>query len=431
MELTRKQTKALDLLENNFTKELLYGGAAGGGKSLLGCYWQLKTRLKYAGTRGLIGRAVLKTLKDTTIKTFFEVIKLQEIKATKYNYNSQSNILSFNNGSEILFRDLATYPSDPEFDELGSLELTDAFVDEATQISVKAKQILKSRIRFKLDENGIIPKILYTCNPGKNWTYSEFYKLHKKGELPPNKAFIQSLVVDNSFISKHYIENLNTLDEISKQRLLYGNWEYDEDPTKLISYENILFSFNNIIPTGESYISADIARFGSDNGVIIYWTGLIAKEILTINHKSIPQTTAIIRDLAIKRNVKRENIIVDEDGVGGGVKDLLQCVGFVNNKKVIDNWKNNYANLKSQCEYKLAEFINDKKIAIICDVVLQEKITEELEQLKTWHIDNDKKLMTMPKDEIKKNIGRSPDYMDALKMRMYFELRKHGNYGAV
>ena len=431
MELTRKQTKALDLLENNFTKELLYGGAAGGGKSLLGCYWQLKTRLKYAGTRGLIGRAVLKTLKDTTIKTFFEVIKLQEIKATKYNYNSQSNILSFNNGSEILFRDLATYPSDPEFDELGSLELTDAFVDEATQISVKAKQILKSRIRFKLDENGIIPKILYTCNPGKNWTYSEFYKLHKKGELPPNKAFIQSLVVDNSFISKHYIENLNTLDEISKQRLLYGNWEYDEDPTKLISYENILFSFNNIIPTGESYISADIARFGSDNGVIIYWTGLIAKEILTINHKSIPQTTAIIRDLAIKRNVKRENIIVDEDGVGGGVKDLLQCVGFVNNKKVIDNWKNNYANLKSQCEYKLAEFINDKKIAIICDVVLQEKITEELEQLKTWHIDNDKKLMTMPKDEIKKNIGRSPDYMDALKMRMYFEVRKHGNYGAV
>ena len=431
MELTRKQTKALDLLENNFTKELLYGGAAGGGKSLIGCYWQLKTRLKYAGTRGLIGRAVLKTLKDTTIKTFFEVIKLQEIKATKYNYNSQSNILSFNNGSEILFRDLATYPSDPEFDELGSLELTDAFVDEATQISVKAKQILKSRIRFKLDENGIIPKILYTCNPGKNWTYSEFYKLHKKGELPPNKAFIQSLVVDNPFISKHYIENLNTLDEISKQRLLYGNWEYDEDPTKLISYENILFSFNNIIPTGESYISADIARFGSDNGVIIYWTGLIAKEILTINHKSIPQTTAIIRDLAIKRNVKRENIIVDEDGVGGGVKDLLQCVGFVNNKKVIDNWKNNYANLKSQCEYKLAEFINDKKIAIICDVVLQEKITEELEQLKTWHIDNDKKLMTMPKDEIKKNIGRSPDYMDALKMRMYFELRKHGNYGAV
>lgn len=431
MELTRKQTKALDLLENNFTKELLYGGAAGGGKSLLGCYWQLKTRLKYAGTRGLIGRAVLKTLKDTTIKTFFEVIKLQEIKATKYNYNSQSNILSFNNGSEILFRDLATYPSDPEFDELGSLELTDAFVDEATQISVKAKQILKSRIRFKLDENGIIPKILYTCNPGKNWTYSEFYKLHKKGELPPNKAFIQSLVVDNPFISKHYIENLNTLDEISKQRLLYGNWGYDEDPTKLISYENILFSFNNIIPTGESYISADIARFGSDNGVIIYWTGLIAKEILTINHKSIPQTTAIIRDLAIKRNVKRENIIVDEDGVGGGVKDLLQCVGFVNNKKVIDNWKNNYANLKSQCEYKLAEFINDKKIAIICDVVLQEKITEELEQLKTWHIDNDKKLMTMPKDEIKKNIGRSPDYMDALKMRMYFELRKPGNYGAV
>ena len=45
-------------------KRSLIGGGAGGGKTALGCYWQLKQRLKYPNTRGLIGRAVLKTLKE-------------------------------------------------------------------------------------------------------------------------------------------------------------------------------------------------------------------------------------------------------------------------------------------------------------------------------------------------------------------------------
>ena len=45
MKLTKKQTKALDALEDKTTTELLFGGGAGGGKSALGCYWQIKNRL--------------------------------------------------------------------------------------------------------------------------------------------------------------------------------------------------------------------------------------------------------------------------------------------------------------------------------------------------------------------------------------------------
>ena len=52
IELTKKQTLALDLLEDKSTNEVLYSGAAGGAKSFLGCYWQIKNRLKYPGSRG-------------------------------------------------------------------------------------------------------------------------------------------------------------------------------------------------------------------------------------------------------------------------------------------------------------------------------------------------------------------------------------------
>ena len=45
LKLNKKQTIALDYLEDSTTEEVLFGGAAGPGKSLLGCYWQLKNRL--------------------------------------------------------------------------------------------------------------------------------------------------------------------------------------------------------------------------------------------------------------------------------------------------------------------------------------------------------------------------------------------------
>jgi hypothetical protein len=38
------------------------------------------------------------------------------------------------------------------------------------------------------------------------------------------------------------------------------------------------------------------------------------------------------------------------------------------------------------------------------------------------------KISLLSKDEIKKKIGRSPDYSDALMMRIYFELKSIGKY---
>ncbi|MEY3501764.1 MAG: hypothetical protein RL308_3437 [Bacteroidota bacterium] len=93
MKLSLKQTQAIDYLEDNKTNEILFGGGAGGGKSILGCYWQIKQRYKYPETKGLIGRASLKTLKETTLQSFFYVAKQQDlISGRDYKYNQQSNI---------------------------------------------------------------------------------------------------------------------------------------------------------------------------------------------------------------------------------------------------------------------------------------------------------------------------------------------------
>jgi len=426
MELSIKQTIALDLLEDKSTNEILFGGGAGGGKTALGCYWQLKQRLKYPNTRGLIGRAVLKTLKETTLVSFFQVAKMQGLEAGKhYKFNAQSSTIEFFNGSTILLKDLYSYPSDPNFDELGSLEITDAFIDEANQVEDKARNIIKSRIRFQLDQNDLVPKVLYTCNPAKNWTYSEFYKPQQEKTIADNKRFISSLIDDNPFISKHYKENLLSLDKVSKERLLFGNWEYLSDPAQLINYDKILDAFNSTyLPTATSYISCDVARFGNDSTVIGVWSGLRVK-LYQYNGKSVVEVAELIKKFQQDYQVATSNIVVDEDGVGGGVCDILRCRGFVNNSSPLENpitkRKENFDNLKSQCYYKLAELINDSKIYINADGNQKQRIIEELEQVKQKSVDNDTKKGIISKDKVKAAIGRSPDFSDCLAMRMIFE----------
>jgi phage terminase large subunit len=420
-DLTAKQREGLRYMLDNTTTELLYGGAAGGGKSFLLCCYAIITCLKYPGVRGLIGRSKLDALKKSTLNSFFDICNLWRLKATEhYTYNAQSNIIKFYNGSEILLKDLFSYPSDANFDSLGSLELTFACIDEANQVSEKAKNILSSRLRYKLDEYKLIPKLYMSCNPSKGWVYN-IYKDSRDGVLSPHKKFIQALVSDNKHISIHYTEQLSKLDEISKERLLKGNWEYDDSTDSLIDYDAIVNLFSNVVPTGDKYITADIARYGKDKTVIYYWNGLQVNNIYILDMSSMVDVADKIREIQIREGVHLSNILVDEDGVGGGAKDILRCKGFINNAKAIRG--ENYQNLKTQCSYKLAELINKGQIGISTNnIKVKEHIIQELEQIRRVNIDKDSKLAILSKDKIKDLIGRSPDYSDALMMRCYYEL---------
>ena len=403
------------------------GEKAGGGKSALGVLWLIEQCQAYPGTRWLMGRSKLKTLKETTLNTFFELTSNLKL-STSYNYNSQTGVITWSNGSEILLKDLYSYPADPNFDSLGSLEITGAFIDECNQISFKAWQIVTSRIRYKLNEYNLTPKILGTCNPAKNWTYSKFYIPTAAGTINETRKFIQSLPTDNPNLPPSYLDSLLALDENSKQRLYYGNWEFDNDPARLIDFDKIQNIFtNDFVDAGDMFISADIARYGSDKMVILVWSGFRVIEIFTLDKSSITETAESIKSLMNKHRVPLSNVVADEDGVGGGVVDIVRCKGFVNNSKALKEENNNveYQNLKTQCYYKLAELIQSNKLFIDCNNAdIQDTICKELEQVKRDKIDQDGKLRILPKEKVKELIGHSPDYSDALAMRFYFDLKQ-------
>lgn len=427
MKLLGKQREAVWYLNHPAITEVLFGGAAGGGKTALLALRAIEQAQKYKGSRWLLGRSKLKTLKETTLATFFDLSNKLGI-SNQYKYNSVGGVINFNNGSSIILKDLFLYPSDPEFDSLGSLEITGAFIDEASQVSWKAWQIVQSRQRYKLNDFGLTPKTLGTCNPWKGWGYKEFYKPAKEKTLKRNRAFVQALPTENPYLPKTYLDSLLRLDENSRQRLYYGNWEYDDDPARLIeSYDAIVDIFTNAGVRGKKYITCDAARFGSDKSIILVWDGYVVIDAAVMEISKTTEISARIKKFQQQYNIPNRQTVVDSDGVGGGVADQVDCENFVNNATPfeINGEKQNFSNLQSQCGFALADCINESKLAI--EVVLsgdrKDEIAEELEHLKRITNDAEGKKKLVGKDEIKKMIGRSPDWRDALLMRFYFDLK--------
>jgi len=419
---TEKQHIAWEYLHDSETSEVLFGGSAGGGKSYFGAAWLLYSCLRYPGTRWLMGRAVLKTLKETTLNSFFMVCSDWGVKkGEQYKFNAQSNVIEFLNGSTILLKDLYQYPADPNFDSLGSLEISGAFIDEVNQCTEKAKNVVASRIRYMLSDYKLRPKVLMSCNPAKNWVY-DFYKQDRDGTLAEHKKFVKAKLSDNPHISEFYEEQLKKLDPVSRERLLHGNWEYDSGEDRLFDYEAILNVFSNsfVSSEGEKYLSCDVALLGSDKLVICIWDGMIVKEIITKDKTSADNVENLIRNTAKLHEIPQKNIIIDSDGVGQYLSHYMKGVQpFVNNAKPLN--KENYQNLKTQCFYKLAEQINMGNIWIKCnDTTMRNKIIEELEVIRRKNMDNDMKLAILSKKEMKATLGHSPDYADALMMRMRY-----------
>jgi hypothetical protein len=425
VEFLPKQIECLNALGLDSPAEVvLFGGAAGGAKSFTGCAWQIQRRLKYPGTRGLIGRSKLDTLKKTTLKTFFEVAGLFGLVANKhYQFNAQSNVISFYNGSEIILKDLFAYPSDPSFDSLGSLEITDSFLDECSQISKKAVDIVRSRIRYKLTQYNLSPKTLLTCNPSKGWLYNEIYAPWRAQNLPPFIQFIPSRVSDNPHLPPTYAETLARLPEVDRKRLLEGDWDYDETADALFLTDDILRAFREPQNDGELFITADVARLGKDRTVIALWRGLSLIHITELRKKRIDETAAVIRSLADHHKVKLSNTLADADGLGAGLVDVLKCREFRNGARATKPER--FVNLKAECFFKLAEYIELNRV--IFPQGHRDVIVKELDLIRRKNPDGDGKLAVTGKEEIQRTHGMSPDYADAIAMRMFFEL--FPNYG--
>ena len=452
-----KQYKAYQMLWNDFVSFVLYGGAAGGGKSWLGCEWLLTNCYNYPGSRWFIGRDELKRLMTTSYITWQKVCRWHKIPDSDWKLNGQYNYIEFVSGaakgSRIDLLDLSYKPSDPLYERLGSLEFTGGWIEEAEEVEFLCFDILKTRVgRFMNTEFGLFPaKMLLTCNPTDGWLYRIFYKPFKENTLPQDHAFIKALYSDNPHTKEEYGKQLDKIsDPLARARLRDGLWEYAGGTLSIINLDAIIDIFTNPIATGDMQgrMTADIARFGGDKMVAGCWRGLDLYRIVEKEKQGLNKTCEDLRSLSVKNQIPYSSIVVDEDGVGGGVVDHMEGIhGFMGGRSPIlkpdedvDNIekryqnlpstylkRQNYKNLRSQCYFLAGELINNRQMSISAEdltEVQKQTIIEELQQVKREDTSASAPLQIVPKEKMKEALGHSPDFADMIMMRMYFELLK-------
>lgn len=200
--------------------------------SYLGSCWVLSSCLRFPNIRAVVARKTVKILKESTFNTIKTILRQWGLReGAHYKINNVEGTITFWNDSVILLKDMVDLPSDPNFDRFGSSEFTIAFVDEVSEISERAIEVLYSRLRWRIHETFKTPRMLMTTNPCMTWVRSRFVQdddgnpvTCKEGE-----AYVPFTLFDNpdENFRKIYESSLNKItDKATRSRLLYGNWDF-------------------------------------------------------------------------------------------------------------------------------------------------------------------------------------------------------------
>lgn len=422
-----RQKEVARLWLDPVVSDILYGGSKGSGKSYLGCSLIAGDALMYPGTFYFTARKTLTDIVKYTIPSYLEVFRNWDVSNKYYRYNGQYNYFEFYNGSRIYLLDAKYLPSDPLYERFGSMQFTRGWIEEAGEFTKEAKSNLQASIgRWKNTDYQLAPKLLLTCNPSNNFLFQDYYKPWKEDRLPEWQRFVRALPTDNKMLPETYVPNLlRALTQSQIERLVYGNWEYDDDPTWLVDYDAVCDMFTNtfVEETGQKYISTDLAGKGHDNWVVGTWNGMVCHIPIVQNYSEGREIEERLRSLAEELGVQRSHIVSDADGLGFFLESYLKGINEYHggNKAAHPDV---YVNLRSECAFKLAEFINKRQIHIACTREVEERIKAELVVLKSKNTNSaDQKRELISKDQMKKLLGHSPDFLDMLMMRMVFEIQ--------
>jgi hypothetical protein len=429
---TDKQIKTLRLLSDETTTSIGYGGAARSGKTVIEVVAIIFDCLAYPDIAWGLARKELTTLKRTALLTLFKQLSFYGIETGEdYNYNQQLNKITFTNKSEIFLIDSAKHPTDPLHTRFGGFELTRCAVDESNETDQEIIDKLFERTGWRNNEKHGLKRKMFECfNPAKNHVYSKFYKPSVDGQEKEFRKFVLALPSDNPNPAvAEWINDMlndNTISESTKQRQIYGNFEFDDNPYAMFDYSKIcdIFTNNYVQGNNQRYMTADIAYMGADLFTIFIWEGF--KVIKTYGIDKIDETAigTKIKELAELHKIPFSNIVYDADGLrkftANSLKRLTVARGFVNNSAPIKDKQ--YKNLKSECAFMLKKYV-DEGLIYIEDLTFKKQIIADLEQICRLPTDDEGKISLEPKKKFKERTGRSPDWFDALLMRFIFELK--------
>lgn len=274
--------------------EVLYGGAAGGGKSYAQLIDAWIKAIKFPGIKQLVLRRTFPELKRSLVMTSLMIYKQEHAK-----YNESDKKWKFNNGSIIEF---GYCDSENDVTQYQSAEYDIVRFDELTHFTEFQYTYLISRIR---GVNNHPKQIKSSSNPGSvghEWVKRRFIenKIPMQvytDDLERTSIFIPAKVQENSFLmasDPKYIQRLEQLPDLQKKALLDGDWDIFEG-----QYFNEFKRDVHVIEPFEipknwrRYITID---YGLDM-LACYWVALSPERVAYV-YRELYQSDLIISEAA-------------------------------------------------------------------------------------------------------------------------------------
>ena len=236
--------------------------------------------------------------------------------------------------------------------------------------------------------------------------------------IPGKRKFIQALPQENPYLAPGYIDRLK---EIYKNRpellaaMVEGSWDLIEGTDIIIKYSWADKARSIVEPRfwhNKCGVSVDPARFGDDESVIYGWVGtkIIKQDIFGQKDLAVVASRA----LAMCREINGNWIAIGACGLGAGVVDILK--GLVNEKEITIIEVNEaskaddagrFYNKRAEMYWEAGEYFGADGVSIPDDKVLVGQLSSMKYTYSTGRI------LIQDKEEIKKDVGRSPDRADA------------------
>lgn len=260
---------------------------------------------------------------------------------------------------------------------------------------------------------------------------------HGKEIFIKRVTFTRASLDENEILLKAdptYVSSISTSEE-ARQRNLYGNWNYKPTSEDVIKPEDISGMIENSHQVGDGIrrVTCDIAYDGGDALVMWLWIGNHIEDVFVCGVDS-QRTVYNIKGKLKEWRVLEENFIYDLPGAGYAIKGWFpDAIPFNPQEGLPEEDVGLYANLKSKCAYLFSRDLRDKKFSMsdrLRDKLLSgrnftnmplEKILMDERKVIRFVENSMKGKDLIKKSEMKKVIGRSPDYIESLIMKKKFD----------